>query len=133
MPHPGPLGALSVSLSRLLATALDLITVRLALIGTEFELAAHRLFDGLLWGSVALMLMGFGIAFLSGLVMMLCWDNYRLTSVAALAACYLGAGALLLRKARAQLVSVTGVFGLSIGELQQDSKSMSKENGHGLP
>jgi uncharacterized membrane protein YqjE len=102
-----------------------LVRVRLALLGTEVELGAHRLFDGLLWGSLALMLLGIGIAMFSGLVIVLCWDSYRLTSVAALAACYLLAGVALLRKAKAQLVSVSGMFDLSLAELQRDGASLS--------
>ena len=125
MSGPGYFGGLSVSLRRLLATALELARVRLALLGTEFELGAHRLFDGLLWGSMALMLLGMGLAMVSGLIILLCWDNYRLASVATLATCYLVAGAFLMRKARAQLVSVSGMFHLSLGELQRDSASLS--------
>lgn len=128
MSSPGPLGGLSGSLSRLLATALELARVRLALLGTEVELGAHRLFDGLLWGSLALMLLGVGIAMLSGLIVLLCWDSYRLVSVAALATAYLLAGSVLLRKARAQLVSVSGMFHLSLAELQRDGASLSSVN-----
>ena len=125
MSNPGPLGGLSGSLSRLLVTALELLKVRLALLGTEVELAAHRLFDGLLWGSLALMLLGVGIAMLSGLIVLLCWNSYRLVSVCSLATCYLLAGSVLLRKARAQLVSVSGMFHLSLAELQRDGASLS--------
>lgn len=125
IPSPGPLGGLSGSLSRLLATALELAKVRLTLLGTEVELGAHRLFDGLLWGSLALMLLGVGIAMLSGLVILLCWESYRLASLAALATCYLLAGVALLRKARAQLVSVSGMFHLSLAELQRDGASLT--------
>ena len=125
MSSPGPLGGLSGSLSRLLATALELAKVPLTLLGTEVELGAHRLFDGLLWGSLALMLLGVGIAMLSGLVILLCWESYRLASVAALAACYLLAGVALLRKARAHLVSVSGMFHLSLAELQRDGASLT--------
>lgn len=128
MSSPGPLGGLSGSLSRLLATALELARVRLALLGTEVELGAHRLFDGLLWGSLALMLLGVGIAMLSGLIVLLCWDSYRLVSLAALATAYLLAGSVLLRKARAQLVSVSGMFHLSLAELQRDGASLSSVN-----
>jgi uncharacterized membrane protein YqjE len=128
MSSPGPLGGLSGSLSRLLATALELARVRLALLSTEVELGAHRLFDGLLWGSLALMLLGVGIAMLSGLIVLLCWDSYRLVSLAALATAYLLAGSVLLRKARAQLVSVSGMFHLSLAELQRDGASLSSVN-----
>ena len=125
IPSSGPLGGLSGSLSRLLATAFELAKVRLTLLGTEVELGAHRLFDGLLWGSLALMLLGVGIAMLSGLVILLCWDSYRLASVVALAVRDLLAGVALLRKARAQLVSVSGMFHSSIAELQRDGASLS--------
>jgi len=125
MSGSGHFGGLAVSLNRLLATSLELAKVRLALLGTEFELGAHRLFDGLLWGSMALILLGMGLAMVTGLIILLCWDNYRLVSMAALAGCYLVAGAVLLRKARAQLVSVSGMFHLSLGELQRDSDSAS--------
>lgn len=112
----------------MLATALELLRVRLALLGTEVELGAQRLFDGLLWGSLALMLLGIGIAMFSGLVILLCWDSYRLASVTALAAGYLLAGAALLHKAKAQLIGVSGMFHLSLAELQRDGASLSPVN-----
>lgn len=133
MANPGPLGGLSGSLSRLLTTALALARVRLALLGTEVELGVHRLFDGLLWGSLALMLLGLGFTMLSGLVILLCWDSYRLVSLAGLAGGHLLAGALLLRKARARLVSVSGMFHLSLGELQRDGASLSSAPGDDSP
>jgi len=129
MSSPGPLRGLSGSLSRLLTTALELARVRLALLGTEVELGAHRLFDGLLWGGLALMLLGLGLAMLSGLIILLCWDGYRLASVAALATCYLLAGAVLLRRARGQLAGLSGMFNLSLDELQRDGTGLSPDQG----
>ena len=48
---------LFASLSRLLATVLHMAQVRLQLLGTEVELEKRRLFDGLLWAGIAIVVL----------------------------------------------------------------------------
>lgn len=133
MHSPGHAGGLTASLTRFVATALDLAKVRLALLGTEFEHGTRQLFDGLLWGGLALMVLGMGIALFCGFLILMFWENHRLVAMGALSIGFLFAGALLIRKARDQLIHASGVFSLTTRELERDRASLLSGQDHGSP
>ena len=108
------------SLRRLLGTALETVQVRLALLSNEIEQEKLRLFDGLLWAGLALLLLGLGALLLAAFVVVLFWDSYRLQALGVLAAVFLGAGAWLLSVARARLQNPGGLFSSSVEELRRD-------------
>ena len=115
---------LFASLRRLLATALDIAQVRLALLSTEIELEKRRVFDGLLWGALALLLLGAGLVMLCGFVILLFWDGYRLMAVGVLSVLFLVAGAIFLQKARQGLRTPEGLLAENIKEIKRDHDAL---------
>lgn len=122
---------LFASLSRLLATVLQTAQVRLELLGTEVELEKRRLFDGLLWGGIAIAVLALGLVLLCGFVILLLWDGYRLTAVGGMTVLFLLAGGLMLNHARARLQnrsSTKGMFDASLAELKQDQSDLTSDS-----
>ncbi len=117
-------GGLLASLRQLLLTALEMARVRLDLLGTEVEFEKRRLFDGLLWGAFALLLLGIGLALLCGFVILLFWDGYRLAAVASMSLLFLLGGVGLMREARRRLHSPSCMFKTSLAELEQDKAEL---------
>lgn len=118
------------SLRRLLATVLEMAQVRLDLLGTELELEKRRLFDGLLWGTLALLILGIGLVLLCGFVILLFWEGYRLTAVGVMALLFLGAGVLSMRQARQRLRNPGGMFKASLSELERDQTGLRASGQH---
>jgi len=108
------------NLRRLLDTVLKTVQVRLALVGNELEQEKLRLFDGLLWAGLALMLLGMGILLLAIFIVNLFWDSYRLQAIGVLVTLFLGTGVWLLAVARARLRNPVGLFRTSVEELGRD-------------
>lgn len=119
---------LFASLSRLLATVLHMAQVRLQLLGTEVELEKRRLFDGLLWGGIAIVVLGLGLVLLCGFVILLFWEGYRLAAVGGMTLLFLVVGGLMLNHARMRLQnrsSSKGMFDESLSELKRDQTDLS--------
>lgn len=116
---------LFASLRQLLATAAETAQVRLALLSTEIEQEKLRLFDGLLWAGLALLLLGFGALLLCAFIVLLFWDGYRLAALGVLAALFLGAGVWLMRIARDRLQSPGGLFNASVQEFGRDRAGLA--------
>ena len=128
MSDPVQESGLFASLRRLLATLLEIAQVRLDLLGTEVELEKRRLFDGILWGAIALLALGVGLVLLCGFVILLFWDGYRLAAVGVMALLLLLLGALLMREARQRLHNPTGIFEISLAELKQDRAGLQSSS-----
>ncbi len=117
-PAKGP--GLLASLRQLMDTLLETAQLRLALLSNEIEQEKLRLFDGLLWAGLALLLLGLGILLLCAFIVVLFWDSYRLLALGTLALLLLGAGTLLLVRARTRLQIQGGPFHSSAAELGRD-------------
>ncbi|MBK7051663.1 MAG: phage holin family protein [Rhodoferax sp.] len=118
------------SLRRLFATVLEMGQVRLDLLGTEIELGKRRFFDGLIWGAVALLVLGVGLVLLCGFVILLFWEGYRLAAVGVMALLFLAAGTFLMNEARRRMSSPTGLFDTSLAELKRDLASLQASDPH---
>ena len=125
---PGQGGGLFSSLRQLLATALEMAQVRLDLFLTEIEQEKLRVFDGLLWAGLALMLVGVGVILLCGFIVVLLWEGYRLATLGILTLLFLGAGGLLMRAARNRLRNPTGALGATVDELRQDLTELKQHH-----
>ena len=130
MSDPVQESGLFASLRRVLATLLEMAQVRLDLLGTEVELEKRRVFDGLLWGAVAILVLGVGIVLLCGFVILLFWEGYRLAAVGVMALLFLVGSVLLLREARQRLRNPTGMFNASIAEAQRDRAELQVSGQH---
>lgn len=105
---------------QLLATLLETVQVRLALLGTEFEQEKRRVFSALALAAVALVCLALGLVMLSVAVLLIFWDSYRIGAACALALLFGGGGAYLLVRARQKLSAPSGLFAHSLAELQRD-------------
>ena len=107
-PESGP--GLFASLRQLLATAVDIASVRLALLSNEIEQEKLRLFDTLLWAGLALLALTVGVLLLSAFVVVLLWEEHLLIALGSLAVLYLGGGVGLMYAARQRLRSNGGLI-----------------------
>lgn len=130
MNDPVQESGLFASLRRLLATVHEMAQVRLELLGTEVELEKRRLFDGLLWGALALLVLGVGLVLLCGFVILLFWEDYRLAAVGVMALLFLVGGVLLMREMRQRLRNPTGMFSASLAELKRDQAGLQASEQH---
>ena len=122
-PAAGP--GLLASLRRLVATSIEIAQVRIELFAVELEQEKLRVFDGLMWAALALLLLAVGLSLGAGLLMMLFWDGYRLPALALLCALFLGAGVWVARLARRRLSNPGGsAVDASLGELARDRESL---------
>jgi uncharacterized membrane protein YqjE len=120
MSEPESGHGLFASLRQLLDTALEIASVRLALISTEIEQEKLRLLDVVLMVGLALILLSVGALLLSALIVLVFWDSYPLVVLGALTALYLGGGVWMMRRARRRFRSAGGPFGTSVTELKRD-------------
>lgn len=120
-------GSLLATVRQLLSTGVETLRVRLELLSTELEEEKIRLFDAVLWAGLALLLLGMGLLFLCGLVIVLLWDNHRIATLGALAALFLGGGAWVLQTARQRLRAPGGLFATSVTELERDRSELQRE------
>lgn len=118
------------SLKQLLTTVLEFAQVRLELIGTEVELEKRRLFDGLLWGAIALLCLGVGLALFCGFIILLFWENYRIAAVGVLTLLFLGVGTFLALHARRRMRNKETMFSNSLNELKQDRNGLQQQRHH---
>jgi len=113
-----------------LGSVLELIRVRLALLGTELALEKQRVGLGLLWAASAFMLLTVAAVLLCGFVILLLWDGYRLAAVGTLAASFAAAGIVLARVARRRLAQESNLFGVSLAELDRDRAALKNPLAH---
>ncbi len=124
---------LLVSLRRLGATTIEIARVRLELLGTEVERQKLSILSALLWAALGSVCVAVGLVLLSGLVVLLFWDSYRLQAIAALVFAYFLIGALMLRHAVSQIQTPSGAFAASRDELARDHAALSPQEPGELP
>lgn len=121
-----PSGGLFAAVRRLLAGGVEMLRVRLELLSTEIEQEKLRLFDAVLWAGLALLLLGMGLLFLCGLIVVLLWESHRLLALGGLAALCLGGGLWLWQRARERLHAPGGLFAASVAELARDRAGLDE-------
>jgi uncharacterized membrane protein YqjE len=113
-------GGVLAALRGLLATVVEAGELRLDLLGAELALERRRLFEGLLLGILAVMLLTVGLLALYAWVTVLLWEHYRLATLAAIAAFLLCLGGLTLLLAHRRLQGRTEAFAASLALLRRD-------------
>lgn len=116
---------LFVSLRRLGGTTLELARVRLELLSTEVERQKLSILSALLWAALGSVCAAVGLVLLSGLVVLLFWDSYRLQAIAGLVFVYFIAAALMLRYAVDRIQTPSGAFAASRAELLRDQAALA--------
>lgn len=113
-----------------LGTVIELLRVRLALLGTELALEKHRVSNGMLWGAIALLSLTLAAVLFCGFVILLLWDGYRLAAVGVLAVFFFGIGLKLLRVAQRRLSAESNLFSVSLAELDRDCATLTPTPPH---
>jgi uncharacterized membrane protein YqjE len=99
---------------------LELLQTRLELIGNELQIEVLLAFDALVRGAAGLLMLIFGVFFLTAFLIALVWDSYRLLALGVAAVLFIGTGAILLMAARRRLQRAGNVFAASLAELKRD-------------
>ncbi len=121
LPPPGPGAAgLFQSLRRLLATGLEIVQLRLDLLGNELEQEKLRIFEALAWAALALLLLGLGLLLGAALLVALAPEDWRPLVLGVLTLACLVGGVSLLSRARKRLTSPGGMLAASRAELARD-------------
>ncbi len=129
--HDANCAGLFASLRQATGTALELVQVRLALLGTEIEVEKQRWVDGLWIAAMALVSLGVGLLLLSGFIVLLFWEGYRLAALGVLSVVFIALGGVLLVQSRKRFKNPLGMFQTSVTELQNDRAQLHPSDGHG--
>ena len=124
MSAPAPPERLAVSLRGFSASLVEFLAVRLELVSVEAREEALRLAELLLFGAIAILLLGLGLSFLAILLTVLLWDSHRLLALAVFATVFLTLGGVAAFAARARLARGSRLFGASLSELERDRQSL---------
>lgn len=81
--------SISATLARLAASLLQILETRLELVSVEVQEVLERFTSNLLWSLFALFCGLLSVLLVVILVVAVCWDHYRLTSLAILSGCSL--------------------------------------------
>ena len=113
-----------------LGTVVELLRLRLALLGTELGLEKQRLAIGLFWGACAVLSLTVAAVLFCGFVILLLWDGYRLAAVGVMALLFLVGAWFLLKAAQRWLSAETNLFSTSLAELERDRDSFTAAAPH---
>lgn len=127
---PGDNAGLFGQLQQSLGNVIELLRVRLALLGTELGLEKQRLAVGLFWAAAAAISLTVAAVLFCGFVILLLWDGYRLAAVGVLALLFLGCGVFLLQAAQRRLRAESNLFSASLAELERDRASFTSSPPH---
>ena len=120
-----PAGGLLASLQRLLATLLDIVQTRVAIVATEFEEERVRLRELVVFGFVALFFVNLGVVLFTLLVVMLFWESHRLYVMGGFALLYLGVGVVAGISLRQRLKTRPRLFATTLAELAKDRDQLT--------
>ena len=112
--------AISDTVGRLGATLLAMLQTRIELAAVELEEESQRLLGYLLLSLLALFLCGIAIVLAALLVIVLCWDSYRIEAVLGLVVLFGGSGIVLGLKVRTGFGAKPRLLGATLSELNKD-------------
>jgi uncharacterized membrane protein YqjE len=115
---------LAASLRGLAGSLIEFISIRLELVGVEAREEVLRLGELLLYGAIAVVLLGLGLTFLAVLLTVLLWDSHRLLALAVFSTVFLTLGALAFIAARVRLAQGSRLWGASLDELNRDKERL---------
>lgn len=115
---------MATSLRGWLHDGVQLLRVRLELLGVEAQEHALDAISLLLGGLAAVSLLGTGLVFMAVLFTVLLWDSQRVLVLALLTAMFLTLGAVALWWVRAKWRATVSWFAASVSELRQDEERL---------
>ena len=116
-------------LDKLAKFAADLVAIahtRLALLSTDIEEEREHLLSLIRWTLISLFFMMLGLLLVAVLLIVLLWENYRLTAIAGLAGFFLAAGAITWYIAKRKAKLKPKLFWSSLMELEKDRQHLDR-------
>jgi uncharacterized membrane protein YqjE len=111
---------LLASAGRAGATLAAIVQTRLELAVVEVEEESQRFLRHLILSLFALFLVGIAVLMAALFVVLVFWDSYRLPAVAAMTLLFLGLGALLAGRVRAEMRAKPPLLASTLAELRRD-------------
>lgn len=106
-------------------SGLELLRVRLELLGNELEEQKVRITEGLLMAMLGAMLIALAALLVCLFVLVLFWEGYRLPALAVMTVLVMAGGVWLLQAGRRRLRSGGAMFQATLEELQHDRESLA--------
>lgn len=125
--HQAESSGILAALQRLGTHGVELLQVRLSLLGTELEAEKLRLAQALMGVGAALLLLGLALVMLSAGALLLCPEPWRWLLALLLGLAYGLGGWLLWQRVQAGLSAPGGMFATSLAELQRDRDSLEEQ------
>jgi uncharacterized membrane protein YqjE len=116
-------------LDKLAKFAADLVNIahtRLALLSTDIEEEREHLLSLIRWTLISLFFMMLGLLLVAFLLIVLLWENYRLSAIAGLAVFFLAAGAISWYAAKHKAKAKPRLFWSSLMELEKDRQHLDR-------
>jgi uncharacterized membrane protein YqjE len=121
---PGLLG----SIKRLLATLSEVVATRLELLSNEWQEERLRLLQVLLFALFAVFSLCMALLLLVFFLVVLFWDEHRLSVLAVLSIGFLITGGVLLLMLQSKLRKGSKLFSASLAELQKDRAALGEHH-----
>lgn len=118
--------SIAAGLQGWLRDGVQLLRVRLELLGVEAQTCALDAIALVLGGLAAVLLLGSGLVFLAILLVVLWWDSQRVLVLSILTSVLLTLGFVAAWWVRAQWRAARGWFAGTLGELRADEERLSK-------
>lgn len=112
------------SLRTLASSSVSMLQTRLELASVELSEEKNRLLRMALLALVGLVFFGLSLFALTGLVVLLFWDNYRVQALGALIVIYLAIAAACMLAARNILRNSPALFEATLAEIDKDRESL---------
>lgn len=106
-------------------SGLEMLRVRLAILGNELEEQKVRITEGLLMALLGAMLLALAALLVCAFVVVLFWEGHRLPALGVMTVLVTGGGVWLLQAGRRKLRSGGAMFQASLDELQQDREALA--------
>ncbi len=116
------------SVKRVLATLSSIVSTRLELLANELQEERLRLTQMLFLALFALFCLGMGIFLLTAFIVVLFWDDHRLTALGILSALFFILSAVVTILLRSKAQTRPRLFSASLAELTKDREQL--ETGH---
>ena len=122
----GRSAGLLASLQRLLATLIEILHTRVAIVATEFEEERERIRELVVFGFLALFFVSLGLMLVTVFVVMLLWENHLVYVLGGCALLYLGLGLVIGVVLRRRLKARPRLFATTLAELAKDRDQLTR-------
>lgn len=118
--------SLLASLQRLLATLIEILQTRVAIIATEFEEERERIRELIVFGFLAMFFVSIGLTLVTVFIVMLLWENNLVYMLGGCALLYLALGLIIGLVLHRRLKSRPRLFATTLTELAKDRDQLAR-------